>query len=85
MRGMFGGMITGGLVSGLALSALSVVSEQPVAIAPLERPILDGSDDSTASDVSPSGETEGVPASVGNLSIEAVSYTHLTLPTIYSV
>jgi len=70
MRGMFGGMITGGLVSGLALSALSVVSEQPVAIAPLERPILDGSDDSAASDVSPSSETEGLPASVGNLSIE---------------
>ena len=70
MRGMFGGMITGGVVSGLALSALSVVSEQPVVIEPLERPALDGSEDSAASDVSPSGETEGVPASVGNLSIE---------------
>jgi polysaccharide deacetylase 2 family uncharacterized protein YibQ len=41
MRGLIGGMLTGGLVSVVGLGALSVVSEQPAGIMPPGAPLVD--------------------------------------------
>lgn len=41
MRGLIGGMLTGGLVSVVGLGAVSVLSEQPAGVTPPERPLVE--------------------------------------------
>lgn len=73
MRGMIGGMLTGGLVSMMGLGAVSVISEQPAGVTPPAAPLVE------APSVEPVGDpvetpvqtdTSGPSTPVGSLMIE---------------
>ena len=70
MRGMFGGIVSGGMVSVLALSVASVLSEQPAGLTPPATPLTDA----PAADPIPEpldvAIVDGVSSPVGSLSIE---------------
>ncbi|MCF2872816.1 divergent polysaccharide deacetylase family protein [Octadecabacter sp. G9-8] len=69
MRGLIGGMLTGGLVSVLGLGVVSVVSEQPAGVTPPEAPLVQApmvDPVETVEDVADSGPS----TPVGSLSIQ---------------
>lgn len=70
MRGLFGGVVSGGVVSVLTLSVASVVSEQPAGIAPPQVPLIDApAVENTPDPVqAPLEQAQSTP--VGSLSIE---------------
>lgn len=72
MRGMIGGMMSGGLVSVLALGVASVVSEQPAGVTPPEAPLVEApAVDPVTETESPSAESDASPTTpVGSVTIE---------------
>ncbi len=74
MRGQLGGMLTGGLVSVLALSAASIVSETPAGRTPPAPPLVDAPEVDPAPVATAEAETgadaTGPSTPVGSLSIE---------------
>ncbi len=72
MRGLFGGMVTGGMVSALALSVASVMGEQPAGVTPPAPPLVDAPQQDAAADTPAADETTtGLSTPVGSLSVEA--------------
>ncbi len=70
MRGVFGGIVSGGMVSVLALSVVSVVSEQPAGVTPPSAPLVDAPVVDDAPDPAAGAENGGVSTPVGSLSID---------------
>lgn len=67
MQGFLGGIVTGGLVSVLALSVVSVVSEQPAGLTPPAPPLVTAPE---VEDTPATGEEDGPSTPVGSLSID---------------
>ena len=71
MRGLLGGMLTGGLVSVAGLGVVSVISEQPAGITPPEAPLVQAPVVEPVEDIQSSQDATGGPSTpVGSLSIE---------------
>ena len=70
MRGVFGGIVSGGMVSVLALSVASVVSEQPAGVTPPSAPLVDAPVVDDAPDPAAGAEDTGVSTPVGSLTID---------------
>lgn len=79
MRGLIGGILTGGLVSVACLSVVSLVAEQPAGTTPPETPLVDAPRAAPVEQVTPAAENEqpdlqgesGISTPVGSLTIEA--------------
>ena len=68
MRGLLGGMMTGGLVSVLGLGAVSVVTEQPAGVTPPDAPLVQAP---VVEPVDAAEPQDGPSTPVGSLSIQA--------------
>ncbi|WP_375281853.1 divergent polysaccharide deacetylase family protein [Pseudooctadecabacter sp.] len=66
MQGFFGGIVTGGLVSALALSVASVVGEQPAGVTPPAPPLVDA----PQVEDTPEAANDGPSTPVGSVSID---------------
>lgn len=71
MRGLIGGVVSGGLVSALALSVVSIVSEQPAGVTPPETPLIDAPQVDGAPDPETGEAADNVSTPVGSLSVDA--------------
>lgn len=67
MRGLLGGMLTGGLVSVLGLGTVSVMSEAPAGVIPPDAPLVEAPE---VAESTPVTETTGPSTPVGSVSIE---------------
>ena len=70
MQGFFGGIVTGGLVSVLALSVASVVSEQPAGVTPPAPPLVDAPQVEDTPEAANDGPSTPASTPVGSISID---------------
>lgn len=71
MRGLIGGLLTGGLVSVVGLGAVSVISEQPAGVTPPSAPLVEAPAVAEAAPAVDTDTTDSPNTPVGAMSIDA--------------